>query len=125
MYRCILSGMKNQSGFSVIWILLTLIVAAVIGVGGWAIWSQSGKTTDKTAQADKTADKSPADNAGSIEEGASDGWKKYTWSSEGLSFKYPNGWFIEENATERRLYIRTTPTAVSKDERPADLRCFG
>lgn len=88
---------KDESGFSVVEIILILVIVALIGTVGWLIYKNQHKnsTAVKTANsntkptiANKTVTATPVQSVNPYA-----GWKTYnSILNSGLSFKYPANW---------------------------------
>lgn len=97
--------------------LLVLVIAVMIGGTLWFV-SQATDDTDKTlnnakkAQASDTTDKKDEYKD----------WKSYTWTSEGVSFKYPGDWTVKEDAGIGRVYAKNSQVDLLKEETPADFQ---
>lgn len=91
---------KEQKGFSLVEVLLTLLVTAVIGFGGYYVWQNQHNNNDAKASSTKatiTKTESRPNNTDPYQD-----WKSYTLPYEKLSFKYPSDWAISnENAKGR------------------------
>jgi hypothetical protein len=88
------------------------ILIAIILVG--AIWFVFSK--DKTEE--------PMNNTNANEQAQEEakneyeGWKEYTWESQGVSFKYPGDWVISETPSMGRLYVKNIDVNLLKEETP-------
>ena len=94
-------------------ILIVLIAAIVVGTL-WFVW-QSRSNTTKTL--DNTKKAQPAETTASTTDQYK-GWKSYTWANHGVSFKYPDGWFVSENADMGRLYVKNSQVDLLTAETP-------
>jgi hypothetical protein len=83
---------RNQSGFSAVGIVITILLVCVIGLGGYFIWhrSDSKNTTNTSIQIPSSAIYAS--------------WKTYSLGSEGASIKYPSSW---------KIFSTNRPDAVS------------
>lgn len=86
---------KISPGFSLLIVILGFFIAALIGIGGWYIWQKDHKDTSKHP----SSSSSTSTNTNSQTDQQSDpyeGWKAYTNSTYGISFKYPADWKVDE-----------------------------
>ena len=96
---------------------LIVVIAAVVVGTGWFVW-QATKNTDKTLEnTKKAAADQPKDNADAYK-----GWQNNTWAAEGVSFKYPEGWTLQENTTMGRMYARNSNVDLATAETPEDFQ---
>lgn len=90
----------NQKGFSVVEILLVIVVIGLIGGAGWYVWQSKNKNnseqsnTQTTEQTTKTTTETQKPDPYA-------GWKTYTSTVEGFSFKYPADWKLTNNLDPR------------------------
>lgn len=83
---------KNTSGFSAVEALIIVLVLVVLGGVGYLVYKNHHKTTKTTANNANTTTptKKTTPQADPYE-----GWKTFTSSKEGLSFRYPANWTIQ------------------------------
>lgn len=100
---------KSESGFGVVGILLVVVIIVLISSVGWLVYKNHNKVT-KTITNTKTATMTTAQNPFA-------GWKTYTNSTYGLSFKYPSQWSVysQPSGGDLNLYVsETTPSELQK-----------
>lgn len=97
---------------------LIVIIAAVVVGTGWFVW-QSTKNTDKTLDNTK---KAQAEQATDNNSSAYKDWQDTTWAAQGVSFKYPQGWVLQENTTMGRLYAKSSNVDLATAETPEDFQ---
>ncbi|HEV2120223.1 MAG TPA: hypothetical protein VGS11_09005, partial [Candidatus Bathyarchaeia archaeon] len=74
-----------QEGFSAVEALPLVILVALIGVSGWFVYNNHRKTTTTKSSSVSNIQSSNQSNTYA-------GWKTYSWTAEGLTFKYPSSW---------------------------------
>lgn len=85
-----------QSGFSIVGVVLIIVAVAAIGFGGWYVWqAQQAKKVANTTKPQSTIAKTEAPKAADPYEG----WRDFSNSAYGISFKYPPDWVVEEGAS--------------------------
>jgi hypothetical protein len=85
--------MKNQDGFSAVEAVLLLVIAAIIGLTGWYVWSNRAKTSNDKS----TSTATPAKQTTAKKPDPYTGWK----SEKGnlFTFKYPADWFSHNSCS--------------------------
>ena len=106
---------KNQSGFTAVEGLLTILVVAVIGFIGYYVWhtQETRKATPATANSAANNTKTTSTVPNSYE-----GWKSYTLTDEKLTFRYPSTWQIKDytnTGTGNQDYHADEVTLTSSD----------
>jgi hypothetical protein len=88
---------KNQQGFSVLVLIVSLVVIAGLIFGGYYVW---GKNKDEDDSKKNTTSQNSSKND---EEGPKDeepdpyeGWESYENATYGISFRYPADWKVED-----------------------------
>src|SRR5687767_12682957 len=99
--------------------ILILVVVAIIGATGWYVL-RSKDEVDKTTDTNKTTQSDNKDTEKKPD--AYEGWKSYTWESQGVTFKHPGDWFVQENTSLSRLYVKNTQVDLTKEETPANFQ---
>jgi hypothetical protein len=97
--------------------LLIIIGAIIVGITGWYVMQSkdnANKSLDSAENVQATADDAQKDTY--------KGWKDYSWSNMGVSFKYPGDWIVKEDAKMDRLYVRNSDVDLLKEETPADFQ---
>jgi len=97
---------------------LILVIAAVIVGTLWYVW-QAKDNTDKTLNDTRQAQASTPETK---DDDQYKGWKSYTWASQGVSFKHPGDWFVQENTSLSRLYAKNSQVDLLKEETPANFQ---
>jgi hypothetical protein len=82
-----MNKLNNESGFSVVELLLVIVIVVLLGFMGWYIYHNDHKTNVNTTKLSST----------SIS--VYSGWKTFATSYQKLSFKYPNNWVLTDNST--------------------------
>lgn len=94
---------RDQSGFSVIEVLLVVLVVAALTVTGFMVY-QRHKSTSSTSTAARNTTQTTTNE---VQTDPYAGWTTYTNSTYGISFKYPPAWIttgdITTNATTRSV----------------------
>lgn len=92
------------------------IIAAILLVGAvWFVFGAKDKTEEPlNNESEQTQQEETKDEYA--------GWQSYTWDSEGVSFKYPEGWVISETASMGRLYIKNTDVDLLKEPTPENFQ---
>ncbi|HEU4967016.1 MAG TPA: hypothetical protein VFT53_06110 [Candidatus Saccharimonadales bacterium] len=85
---------QNDSGFSVVEALLTLVAVAVVGVSGYLVYINHNKTQITPVATNKasTPEKNGANSSATVDPYA--GWRTYSSSAGGYSIKYPPTWTL-------------------------------
>jgi hypothetical protein len=85
---------NNQSGFTVVEVLLLLIFLAIIGfIGVYVAHNRSGKPVAVSSSTSKSANSSKSTAAPD----PYIGWKQYCSAHEKSCFKYPSNWTFTDN----------------------------
>jgi hypothetical protein len=95
--------------------VLILIGAVIIGVTGWYVLQSKDKANESLGNAALVQTEDTA-----VDEYS--GWKTHTWEGQGLTFKYPDNWFLEEKASMSRIYVKNSEVDLLKEETPADFQ---
>lgn len=77
---------KNQSGFSVIEVLIVVVVIGLLGGAGWYIWQSNNKNNKNDTSQMTAADQARQNNSSSKEE------EKPTKTSLPFTYAPPEGW---------------------------------
>jgi hypothetical protein len=78
---------KYQAGLGVVEVIIVLVILALIGVGGWYVWSANQKSQSLVTNSNTTAGNVPVDPYA--------GWKLYCDTTQKVCFKYPADWSME------------------------------
>jgi hypothetical protein len=94
---------KNQKGFSAVEGLLIFIIVAIIAGVGWYVWDSNKKTNNILNSADKSSNATPISTKKKTTTDKTtpdpySGWKGYTNSKYGISFKYPTTWALSDES---------------------------
>lgn len=91
---------KNQKGFSVIEGFLIFIIVAIIAGVGWYVWDSSKKTDEtlKNTGNSKVIPTKKKTDSSKVTPDPYSGWKAYTNSKYGISFKYPTTWTLSDES---------------------------
>ncbi len=94
---------QPAQGGALKWLLIVLVIIILLG-GGYLVWAKYGGTSTGTAT--PTASPSVAISPSASSNTPAD-WKTYTNDTYKFSFKYPNGYSIEEsdNASGKTITI--------------------
>jgi hypothetical protein len=96
---------------------LLLIIAAILVGAIWFVW-QSNDNTDKSLKSTKkTQTQTPTETVDTYK-----GWKSYTWTAQGVSFKYPGDWTVQENTSMGRLYVKNSTVDLAKEQTPENFQ---
>jgi hypothetical protein len=112
------TNQASKNGGAVGRSLLLLIAAIVVGTL-WFVF-QSKNDTDKTLDSAESVQESQ--NADDQKTSEYEGWKTFTWTSEGVSFKHPGDWVTNETASMGRVYVKNSTVDLTKEETPADFQ---
>lgn len=85
---------KNQSGFSIVEVLLVIVAILLLAGAGWYVYSsrkQASNTSSTESSNSTVSDTSEAKDPYA-------GWKTYTINGQGVSFKYPGDWTLGDPA---------------------------
>ena len=121
-----MSVRSSQSGFSVLWVVLVLLVLAAIGAASWYVWDKNQKKENTAATQQQQTDESPQDTKEN-----EDLVSSYTSTLGGFTLEYPKGWILigykdgfEVNpltGTEEQLRFQTLASQVKINNFGADL----
>jgi Tfp pilus assembly protein PilV len=92
---------KSQQGFSVLVLVVALLAATTLGFTGFYVWNKNQDQDKKSTQnvtATNNAKQQTSSNNSPQKEDAYAGWKSYSNSTYGISFKYPTQWKVEEGS---------------------------
>ncbi len=73
-----------------------------------------------TANQQQTIDNQPAQTDSAI--AVPTDWKTYLSNNLGISFQYPNDWYIKEDESINRIYIRNVQEDINKGNMPSDFQ---
>ena len=90
---------QNESGFSVVEVVLVLVIVVLLGVVGWFVYKNQKKTTPSTTTTVNTTASTPAKTTTTPVVDPYAGWKSY--SRYGVTFKYPSDWGFKANDTSQ------------------------
>lgn len=118
---------KDQSGFSILEILIVIIVLGVVGAIGWLVYDrQKDKTAD--TQISQQQEKQDVPQEETEEKNIPEGWKKYENNEYGFAFYYPSSAELSEsednNSTTGELNYYSVDVAVDDGDNPA-LNVYG
>jgi hypothetical protein len=103
---------NNQQGFTGIEGFLVIAVVVLIGVVGFMVYNNHKKATSVATVAATTpkpaTTTAPAKAPAPTVPDPYAGWKSYTSSLQGLSFKYPANWVVTDVASQNSTYIGNT-----------------
>jgi Tfp pilus assembly major pilin PilA len=94
---------KNETGFSVVEVVLVILIVALIGAVGWLVYKNHHKTTvattttastSKPATSTKTATTTPSQPVNPYA-----GWDTATLKYEQITYQYPSNWTVTDNST--------------------------
>ncbi|HEY8998760.1 MAG TPA: prepilin-type N-terminal cleavage/methylation domain-containing protein [Candidatus Saccharimonadales bacterium] len=92
---------KDESGFSVIEVILVLVIVALIAACGVVAYRHHHKTTaattTKTSSSTKASTSKSSTSTSTSTTDAYAGWLTYASSDEGLSLKYPTTWTAQND----------------------------
>lgn len=77
---------RNQSGFSVVEIIMAIVIIGLLAMVGWLYWQNTAKDNAATSSKQATSPQKVSSNN-----------KIYTSSKYGFSFEYPMDWIVESN----------------------------
>lgn len=106
--------MKQQKGFGLLGIILTILVLAIIGFAGWYIWKKQNNNSDKNAN---TSQNNGKNSDKPVEADPTDDWATYANIPGEFSFKHPKSWVFAENpewCTETLVLFAPNASAVGK-----------
>lgn len=86
---------QDQSGFSVVEVLLVVLVVAVLTVAGFMVYQRHKSTSTTSAAARNTTHTTTKE----VQTDPYAGWNTYTNSTYGISFKYPPAWIPTGDTT--------------------------
>jgi hypothetical protein len=105
---------QNNKGFGAIELILILVAVVVLAGAGWYVWMRERKTkmnaltgststtsNTNTSQTNTTPQPKPDPYAG---------WKTYSNSTYGISFRYPTTWLLTEGT------VNSNGTSATKQE---------
>jgi len=107
---------KEQTPSNVGRSLVIIVAAIVIGTVWYAFAAKDN--TDKILKNTKQATETPTNT----QTDEYKGWKSYSWDNHSVSFKYPSGWTVKEDAKMDRLYVRNSDVNLLKEATPADFQ---
>lgn len=95
-----------------------IAVAAAILVGtGLYVYSANSKTNETIDKTNNTQNSAPKESTDAYA-----GWKSYTWTDNGVSFKYPGDWVVNDTQTDYRVYVRNVNVDLTKESMPANFQ---
>lgn len=109
---------KNDSKSNPARSALMVIAVAIVAGTLLFVW-QSKDKTDKTLNEAKAVQKEQRENPPA---NAYADWTLYRWAEQGISFKYPSVWFVNEDTNMDRVYIKNSQVDLLKSETPADFQ---
>jgi type II secretory pathway pseudopilin PulG len=90
---------QQQSGFTLVEILLVIIALTLIGFGGWYVWdANQNKKETSGAMKTSTADAKQDTTTEPAEPNPTKDWKPYTNTAGAYSLRYPTSWVTAPNA---------------------------
>lgn len=88
---------RNQKGFSLPHVLLILVGVVIIGLAGWRVYDAQKKTDESLRNASNANEVVKQEKKEEPKEDKPyEGWKEYTNSEYGFSFKYPASLKLDE-----------------------------
>lgn len=104
--------LKNiETGFSAVEALLILVIIGLLGFTGWYVW-HAKQSADKTLTADNSTVPSFKKKNSTGAPNPYAGWKSYSSTVGGYSFKYPSNWVIAtENANNKNFNVVSGDTS--------------
>jgi type II secretory pathway pseudopilin PulG len=113
---------SKTKGFSSIEGFLILVIILILAGVGYYVWHSTKNTNDILNTAEKSNNASSNKAQKMITLDVYKDWKTYIWTSQGVSFKYPNNWFIKEDSSLNRVYASSVEADVTKDNMPANFQ---
>lgn len=119
---------KNETGFSIVELLVILVIVGLIGFAGWYVWQRQNKMTRNDSDATRNSQQTTASSASKTARVARSGEKSYTFGSSKLYYILPAGWTVEKEQPYRadeqgnyygRLHI-IGPDYVAKNDDAMD-----
>jgi hypothetical protein len=87
---------KSQQGFSVLVLVASMVVIAVLAFGGYYVWNKS-KDEDSSKKSTTSQNSSKQNEKPKDEEpDPYEGWRSYENTTYGISFRYPADWKVED-----------------------------
>lgn len=88
---------KHSQGFSAVEIMIVLVIVIAAIAGGWYVWMKSRKSDlNKPSETTKQSVDRQDDKRGQAVSDPYEGWRSYSNSKYGISFRYPSDWRVEE-----------------------------
>lgn len=111
---------KDQSGFSVVEVLVILVIVSLVGAVGWLVYNRQ-KTTQQAQKNPETVIKNVEPTKVPVDE--TENWASFTPNSKLYTVKLPDGWtFLHQNDECDCLYSQTmnfkagAPATVGKTQ---------
>lgn len=99
----------NQKGFGIVEILIVTVAIGLIAAVGWLVYDRQINKSDTTAKDTNTQinqQEESTDTGSNITANIYKGWKSYE-TSNGISFKYPANWVLEDEYKEGSILLRS------------------
>lgn len=95
----------RDKGFGLVGSLLIVTIIAALGVGGWLAWHAKHPTKKPSSVATTSSQKNASSSSsGSTTTAQADpypGWKIYSSTTLGLSFRYPSTWTVQSGSEDQ------------------------
>jgi hypothetical protein len=112
-------GGKNKKGNVAVIAIIVVIVAITAGVVGYLFAKRAQAPAQPVTTNQPTVQTQQAQQSTQLVDETAN-WQ--TYSNDGISFKYPDSWFIEEDPSIGRIYIKNIKNAVNKGNMPSDFQ---
>lgn len=104
---------RNQSGFSIVEIIMAIVIVGLLGALGWMYWTNVvNKKDDTNANVAKTATKTEAPKATSTPAAL----KTYKLKTQPLEFNYPSSWSTQTSLNTGKGSVDSESVEVSSPD---------